>query len=110
MRTKVIIERVAALERVIDALAEDLIAATDEELLQAATDLGMDPLSKGSAAFAGIKYPATWRFADFFREPTAPADQISPDDSSSALLPLSKRLSDRKKRSDFPGSGNESED
>jgi hypothetical protein len=34
--------------------------------VQAAKDLGMDPNMPGSAAFAGLKYPATAQLSDFF--------------------------------------------
>jgi hypothetical protein len=55
----------AKLERLIDALAEDLAETTDEEVLQACADLGMDPQMRGSAAFLGLKGPSvSWR--DFF--------------------------------------------
>jgi hypothetical protein len=46
------------LERLIDALAEDLAEASDEEVLQACADLGMNPEMRGSAAFIGLKGPS----------------------------------------------------
>jgi hypothetical protein len=55
-----------ALTRILEALAEELIDASDEEILAAATDLGMKPMSKGSAAFIGLKYPSIPRLSDFF--------------------------------------------
>lgn len=42
------------LERLLIALERDLIEATDEEILQAASDLRMNPEMKGSAAFIGL--------------------------------------------------------
>lgn len=51
-------EAVARLERLIDALAEDLSEAGGEEVLQACADLGMDPQMRGSAAFLGLKGPS----------------------------------------------------
>jgi hypothetical protein len=45
---------------------QELIDASDEEIMAAAADLGMNPAMKGSAAFAGLKYPANPRFSDFF--------------------------------------------
>lgn len=57
-------ERVLA--RILQALEAELIEASDEELLAAAKDLGMDPLARGSAAFAGLKYPSQAQLADFF--------------------------------------------
>jgi hypothetical protein len=55
-----------ALIRLLDALADDLIDASDEEVMLAAKDLGMDPRMKGSAAFAGIKYPVKPKLSDFY--------------------------------------------
>lgn len=94
-----ILHRVTAFDRVIDALAEDLITSTDEELLQAAGDLGMDPSSRGSAAFAGIKYPATWTYSDFFNAIQRP-DPLSNDKRKNALPSPPKR--GRGKQSDDP--------
>lgn len=55
-----------ALTRVIEALAAELLEATDEEILEAARDLGMDPRMKGSAAFIGIRYPGRHEIAEYF--------------------------------------------
>lgn len=41
-------------ENLLAALERELIEATDEEILEAARDLGMNPAMKGSAAFFGI--------------------------------------------------------
>ena len=43
------------LERILNALAAELAAATDEEVLAAADDLGMKPSMKGTVAFIGLK-------------------------------------------------------
>jgi hypothetical protein len=64
MRTKVAV--ITALDRVLDGLAQELIAATDEEILAAARELGMDPGMRGSAAFLGLKYPILRHPRDFF--------------------------------------------
>jgi hypothetical protein len=56
----------AALTRLLDALEMILIESTEEEIMQAATDLGMNPQMKGSAAFAGIKYRTPPRLSDFY--------------------------------------------
>jgi len=56
----------AALAGVLDALEEELIDASDEEILEAARDLGMNPMMKGSAAFLGLQYGVSPRFSDFF--------------------------------------------
>jgi hypothetical protein len=56
----------ARLTRVLEALERELIDASDEEILAAATDLGMNPKMKGSSVFAGLKYPTRPQLADFF--------------------------------------------
>jgi hypothetical protein len=66
MRTKVkTITSEVKLTRVLDAFAQELVDAPDEEISAAARDLGMD-LQKWSAAFAGVTYPARPGLADFF--------------------------------------------
>lgn len=42
------------LDGLLDALEQELTDATDEEILAAASDLGMNPAMKGSAAFFGV--------------------------------------------------------
>jgi hypothetical protein len=67
MRTKVKATPPAlALTRILEALGEELIGAADEEILAAATDLGMKPMTKGSAAFFGLKSPARAQLSDYF--------------------------------------------
>jgi DNA-directed RNA polymerase delta subunit len=67
MRTKV---KVAlpevVLTRILEAFGQELIDASDEEIMEAAKDLGMDLLMKGSGAFAGLTFPAKWQLSDFF--------------------------------------------
>lgn len=46
-----------SLEQVLAALERELLDATDEEVLAAAAELGMNPSMKGSAAFLGVKSP-----------------------------------------------------
>lgn len=48
------IDNAERFERLLTALERELIEATDEEVLEAARDLGMDPAMKGSAAFFGV--------------------------------------------------------
>jgi hypothetical protein len=55
-----------ALARVLDALDIELIDASDDEILSAAKELGMDPTRKDSAAFAGVTYPEKPQLSDFF--------------------------------------------
>jgi hypothetical protein len=52
-----------ALGRILDRLDRELIEASDEEILEAARDLGMNPMMKGSAAFLGLQ---SLSFAEFF--------------------------------------------
>jgi hypothetical protein len=52
-----------ALERLLLALERDVIDATDEELLAAARELGMNPGMKGSAAFFDILKHAAFGLA-----------------------------------------------
>ena len=56
----------AALGRILDQLDRELIEASDEDILEAARDLGMNPMMKGSAAFIGLRVPAMAHFTDFF--------------------------------------------
>lgn len=55
-----------ALERILGALEHELITAADQEILEAAEDLGMKPRMKGSAAFLGLRYPQQHRPGEFF--------------------------------------------
>jgi hypothetical protein len=67
MRTKVNVTAPhVALARLLEALGQELLEASDEEIMEAAKDLGMDPRMRGSAAFAGLTYPARAQLSDFF--------------------------------------------
>lgn len=71
-----------ALLRILDALAQEVIAASDSEITQAATALRMDLNSRGSAAFAGLTYFARPQLSDFFEIEVskvlqAPAKQVN---------------------------------
>ena len=110
MRTKVAtIQQAAGFERVLEALGQELIESTDEELLQAAKDLGMDPTMRGSAAFMGLKYPAIPRMSDFFEMPVLHPQRIGTDRSSVALPRSKERLPGRKRRRRSPHRRNESD-
>ncbi len=67
----------ASLDHVLSALERELIDATDEEVLAAAAELGMNPSMKGSAAFVGIKSPRVVR--------SAPMDDFLSDTDRRAL-------------------------
>ena len=54
------------LTHILDAFARELIDVSDEEIIDAAKDLGMDPRTRTSAAFAGVTYPARPQLSDFF--------------------------------------------
>ncbi len=62
--TRLLAER--ALARILDAFAQELIDISDEELLEVAKEIGMNPEAKMSAAFAGGTYPARLQLSDFF--------------------------------------------
>jgi hypothetical protein len=57
-----------AFERLLIALERELVTATDDEVLEAARDLGMDPTLKGSSAFFGVTMSAWPTFAADFSE------------------------------------------
>ncbi len=59
-----------ALMRILDALAEEAIESSDEEVREAARDLRMDLDSRESAAFAGLTYFARPQLSDFFECPS----------------------------------------
>lgn len=67
MRTKVkVTSPEVVLTRILEAFGQELIDASDEEILEAAKDLGMDPHMKGSAAFLGLTFPTRLNISDVF--------------------------------------------
>jgi hypothetical protein len=54
------------LQRVLAAIEHELLQASDEEVRQAAGDLGIDPDLKGSVAWLGIFFPAKLRLEEVF--------------------------------------------
>lgn len=75
MRTQIrVISPDMTLTRLLDGLERELLEASDQEILDAAKELGMDPTMKGSAAFLGLKYGYFPRLADFFGDLTALAE------------------------------------
>lgn len=54
------------LDRVLCALEREILEATDEEVRQAAADLGIDPDMKGSIAWVGVFLAAKWRPEEIF--------------------------------------------
>ena len=107
MRTKLkVIEPETALNRILDAMECELIDESDQEILEAARDLGMNPLMKGSAAFLGLH---TLSFADFFesevlRDVLARTMQIAADTQmepeGNAPQPKLRRAIERKGAAD----------
>ena len=65
-----------ALHRVLAGLEPELVEATDEEIEQAARDLGMDIHMKGSAAFAERRKPEFSQ--QYYDEKTRPAGVPDP--------------------------------
>jgi len=55
-----------ALANVLDALVNELLDVTDEEVLGTAQELKMNLSLKESAAFAGLLYPEHPKVGDFF--------------------------------------------
>jgi hypothetical protein len=55
-----------ALDRVLAALETELVVVTDDEIAEAAADLGMDLNMKGSAAFMGVLHARPRRVEDIF--------------------------------------------
>jgi hypothetical protein len=49
-----------ALERLLTALERELLEASDEEILAAAKELGIDPTMKGSSALFGVTMLIHW--------------------------------------------------
>jgi hypothetical protein len=91
MRTKLTpATSMAALGRMLDQLDRELIEASDEDILEAARDLGMNPLMKGSAAFIGLRVPAMAQFADFF-DSDALRSALSIRSAQQSLEPESER-------------------
>ena len=91
MRTKLTpATSTAALGRMLDQLDRELIEASDEDILEAARDLGMNPLMKGSAAFIGLRVPAMAQFADFF-DSDALRSVLSMRSAQQSLAPEAER-------------------
>ncbi len=77
MRTKVnSVPPEVVLTRVLEGLERDLVEATDEDITQAAQDLGMNLSMKGSAAFMGLKSPFRLRLSDIFELPSFDPEQL----------------------------------
>ncbi len=99
MRTKVTASPEVTLTRMLEALGQELIDASDEEVMAAAKELGMDPMMRGSAAFAGLKYPSKAQLADFFFDLEAGRQlHLAAQRSTIEARPEPKRKARRAKR------------
>jgi hypothetical protein len=56
----------ATLDRVLTALEQELMKVPEEEILDAARSLGMNPEMKGSVLYAGVRFPSSVTLADAF--------------------------------------------
>jgi hypothetical protein len=75
----------ARLTRVLEAFEQELIDASDEEIMAAAIELGMNPKMKGSALFLGLKYPARLQFSDFFEGGVGPHASLEAPKTPAAI-------------------------
>ena len=102
-----------ALNRVLAGLEKELAEASDEEISQAAEDLGMNLKMRGSAAFIGVKYTFPKRLTEVFD----PADlrrfylahaQAGGDEPNVSNEPTARKP--RKPRSCLPKAGKKDRD
>ena len=90
----------AALGRILDQLDRELIEASDEDILEAARDLGMNPMMKGSAAFLGLRVPAMAQFADFFDSDALRSVLLERAAQNAAAPQLASKRAARRPKSD----------
>ena len=111
MRTKLKLTRPeVALTRILEALGQELLDASEEEIMAAAKDLGMDPTMRGSAAFAGLKYPATPQLSDFFDLDACRKLQNATSLVTGASKTVPKRKVRRPRRAEFSTEGKDTGD
>lgn len=109
MHTKVrVMSPEVVLARVLDTLEQELIDASDEEIMEAAKGLGMNPEMKGSGAFIGVKYPVKPQLSDFFEFEACRNAQIAAEPAADSTqmqgklkTPQPKQLEVSKKTRDF---------
>ncbi len=63
------------LERLLLALEQELLGASDKEILAAAAQLGMKPAMKGSSALFGVTFALRWRAAE--ADPRTPLHRVT---------------------------------
>ena len=109
MRTKVkVISPEVVLDRLLEALGQELIDASDEEIMETARDLGMDPKMPESAAFAGLKYPAKPQLSDFFELEACRRLQVTAQRIASVSPTKPKRKAPRAGRTALSTEGKDS--
>lgn len=76
-----------SLDRILAALEAEIVEASDEEIVEAARDLGMNLAMRGSAAFIGLKYPSGTDLRAFFGpfQSAQPAHRLASLDGPPAL-------------------------
>jgi len=84
-------------ERLLAALAQDLLDAPDAEILDVAHEIGQRPGMKGSIALLGVTFTFAMRRDELRRQLTRPAGQVSADARS-------PRRSRRRPKGDIPSS------
>lgn len=95
MRTKLTLTSpAAALGRILDQLDRELVEASDEDILEAARDLGMNPMMKGSAAFLGLQ---CFSLAEFFDSDALKTLLLERAAQKAAAVEASKRPARRPK-------------
>lgn len=98
MRTEIKMESLRTLERILESLEQELIDSSDEEILEAARELKMNPEMKGSALYLGLKYTTPTRLSDVFAVDTPEMGLVGPKDAEG--LGTGNRNSEKKLRSE----------
>jgi hypothetical protein len=98
MRTKLTLTTpAAALGRILDQLDRELIEASDEDIMEAARDLGMNPMMKGSAAFLGLQ---CFSLAEFFDSDALRSVLLDRAAQNAAAPQLASKRAARRPKSD----------
>lgn len=82
------------LERVLAALEQELMEVPEEEILDAARSLGMNPEMKGSVLYAGVRFPSSVTLADAFDLAALRRAWLERDAAGAPVLPPSLRSTD----------------
>jgi hypothetical protein len=76
------------LEQLLERLSAELVEATDAELLEACTELGIKPGMKGSVVFLGLKGPFSFPYVP---EKLAPLPDPPPGANTDEGVDLTRR-------------------